>query len=258
MKMADPYDIQGIIDYYTNLLIIQYNDQPKARATIALMVEQLEANGILFQVRDAFSVDDAVGVQLDIIGKYVGIDRYFNGQTLEGYFSLIPQGVNPSGWGGAGFTTQADFATETAQTLIYADIVSTEQALSDDAFRTLIKFQIINNNSNFSYGEIDNNLFDYFGDNIIASSSGNMEMVFFVTREFYQIALIAAQKGILPVPMGVGSNYLIQEDVQFFGLTTQVQAADGLFSPRVTGFTTQAAYAASTGKTLTYQNLTMV
>lgn len=252
--MSDPYDIEGIVDYYVNLLIIQYNLEPKAQATIRLMVKELQASGILFQIRDAFNIDTAVGAQLDIIGKYVGIDRYFNGQTLEGYFSLIPQGVNPTGWGGAGFTTQAGFSLETSQTLIDADILSTTQALTDDSFRTFIKFQIINNNSNFSYGEIDQNLFDYFGDNIIASSIGNMQMVYFTNRAFFQTALIAAQKGVLPVPMGVGMNYIIEEDVPFFGFTSYIYGP----SPRITGFTTQAAYGTTIGQTLDYEDLTVV
>lgn len=252
--MSDLYDIEGIVGYYTNLLIIQYNQSPKARATIELMVNELLASGILFQVRDAFDISSAVGAQLDIIGKYVGIDRYFNGQVLEGYFSLIPQGVDTGSWGGAGFTDQADFPLETSQTLIDSDILSLTQALSDDAFRTLLEFQIINNNSNFSYGEIDQNLFNYFGDNIIASSIGNMQMVYFTNRSFFQTALIAAQKGVLPVPMGVGLNYIIQADVPFFGLSSYIYGA----SPRITGFTTQADYGTTVGQTLDYSDLTVV
>lgn len=246
-------DVSEIVDFYKNLLIIQYHDQPKAQATIALFVDKLWASGILFQIRDAFDVDTAIGVQLDIIGKYVGVDRFFRGQTLEGYFSLLPQGVTPDPTQ-VGFTTQSTFAAETSQTLIYADILSTTQALTDDAYRTLIKFKIILNDSNFSHQSIDQNLFNFFGTGIIADSRGDMEMVFFVRRAFYEITLIALQKGILPKPMGVGILYLIQEDEPFFGFTSYIAPP----SPFILGFTDQAHYGTSVGKTLDYGDLVTV
>lgn len=253
MATNDPYDIEGIIDYYVNLLIIQYANQPKAQATIELFVTQVEANGLLFQIRDAFDIDTAIGVQLDTLGKYIGVNRYFNGQTLSGYFSLIPQGTNPIGWGGEGFTTQSGFTASPYPTLIYADILSTTQALTDDAYRQILLFQIINNSSNFSHQSIDQNLFNFFGTGIRAESAGNMTMVYFVTRQYYQTALIAYQKGILPKPMGVQLQYIIEEDVPFFGMTSYSGAAN----PFATGFTTQAAYATSVGQTLDYGDLTI-
>lgn len=246
-------DVSEIVDYYVNLLIIQYHDQPKAQATIRLFVNALWASGILFQIRDAFNLDNAVGVQLDIIGKYAGVDRFFQGQDLTGYFSLLPQGATPD-VGQAGFTDQADFIAETAPTLIYDDILSTTQALTDDAFRTLIRFKIILNQSNFSHFDIDTNLFNFFGTGIRADSNGHMTMVYFVTRAFYQIAIVALQKDLLPRPMGVGILYLIQEDVPFFGMTSYGVPA----SPFISGFTDQADYGTSIGKTLYYGDLVTV
>lgn len=248
--MADPYDIEKIVDYYVNLLIVQYHDLPKAQETIRLLVNSLWASGILFQIRDAFGVDDAIGAQLDIVGKYVGIDRYFQGQNFDGFFSLIPQGDTPDA-DQVGFTTQAEFLSENSPTLIYADILSTKQTLTDEAFRTLIKFKIIINNSNFSHADIDANLFAFFGDGIIMDSVGNMQMFYFVTREFYQTSIIALQKEILPRPMGVEITYIIEEDQPFFGLGSYKEPD----SPFITGFTTQADYGTTTGQTLNYGDL---
>ena len=64
-------DIQNIINSYISLLIIQYANQPKARALIELFVGSLLADGIMFDVEQGYNLDTAVGVQLDIIGKYV-------------------------------------------------------------------------------------------------------------------------------------------------------------------------------------------
>lgn len=77
---------QEIVDYYKNLLIIQYKGKSKAEATIDALVTQVISNQIILGVRDAFDPNTAVGVQLDILGKYVGIDRV--GKTFSGEVSL--------------------------------------------------------------------------------------------------------------------------------------------------------------------------
>lgn len=66
---------QELIDYYCNLLIIQYRDKDKARGTVAALAEQVVSDQITTQVQDAFNLETAVGAQLDILGKYIGISR---------------------------------------------------------------------------------------------------------------------------------------------------------------------------------------
>jgi hypothetical protein len=69
-------------EYYADLLIIQYANKPKAYDTIKALVSGVIMNQIVTDVQNAFSIDTAVGVQLDIIGKYAGVSRYaydFNG-----------------------------------------------------------------------------------------------------------------------------------------------------------------------------------
>lgn len=216
-------DINSIILYYQNLLIIQYHNLPKAQQTIYAYIQMIWASGILFAIQQAFNIETAIGVQLDTLGKYIGTDRYFNGQTLTGYFSLLPYGTSPA-VGQVGFTTQALFPSETNPTLIYADILSTAQALNDDSYRQILKFKIINNSSNFSHASIDNNLFAFFGNGIRAEMLGTMSMAYFVTRQYTQIALAALQKGILPKPMGVGIGFVIEEDVPYFGMAAYQDA----------------------------------
>ena len=75
-----------IINYYTNLLIMQYSGQTKAPATVAATVTPVIADQIYTQVRDAFNINTAVGVQLDILGKYIGANR--NGYTFGGPTTL--------------------------------------------------------------------------------------------------------------------------------------------------------------------------
>ena len=55
-------DVTDLIEFYQNLLIIQYNEKEKAKATIGLLSETILADGILFDIRDGFNLDTAVGV----------------------------------------------------------------------------------------------------------------------------------------------------------------------------------------------------
>lgn len=68
--------------YYANLLILQYLSKPKARAQVEVTVEPLVMNQLPIQVQNAFQIGLAEGVQLDVLGKYVGVSR--SGYGLEG------------------------------------------------------------------------------------------------------------------------------------------------------------------------------
>lgn len=63
-------------EYLSSLLIIQYNGKPKAKATVEAIGEDFP-DDLIFAVRDGFSLETAVGAQLDVLGKYLGTDRFF-------------------------------------------------------------------------------------------------------------------------------------------------------------------------------------
>lgn len=62
--------------YYSNLLILEYHNKPKAKATIEACVA-LMPDDLLREVLDGFDIETAVGKQLDVLGEYVGVDRYY-------------------------------------------------------------------------------------------------------------------------------------------------------------------------------------
>lgn len=68
--------------YYTNLLILQYIGKPKAYATIQGTITPILMDQIPIDVQNAYAIGTAVGVQLDVIGKYVGVTR--SGYGIEG------------------------------------------------------------------------------------------------------------------------------------------------------------------------------
>jgi hypothetical protein len=71
-------------EYYSNLLVIQYSTSPKAIATIQGTVLPYLMDQLPNQILNAYNINPslgpiAVGTQLDIIGKYIGVSRTVNG-----------------------------------------------------------------------------------------------------------------------------------------------------------------------------------
>ncbi len=68
-----------IINYYANLLIIQYANKPKAYATIQALVKMVVMDQLPVAVQGAFDLSTASGVQLDVLAKYAGVTRTSSG-----------------------------------------------------------------------------------------------------------------------------------------------------------------------------------
>lgn len=78
--------LQELINYYVSLLVLQYNDKPKALGTIEALADVAVMDMLPISVQNAFSIDTAIGVQLDILGKYAGVVR--TGRTFESVITL--------------------------------------------------------------------------------------------------------------------------------------------------------------------------
>ena len=63
-------------EYYSNLLILQYHNKPKAKATIEAVVNLLP-DELIQEVINGFDIETAEGKQLDILGEYIGVDRFY-------------------------------------------------------------------------------------------------------------------------------------------------------------------------------------
>lgn len=75
-----------IITYYSKLLILQYLGKPRAVDTVKAFVTPAVMDQLPLAVQDAFSVETAVGDQLDILGTIVGVSR--NTNTFTGLVTL--------------------------------------------------------------------------------------------------------------------------------------------------------------------------
>lgn len=62
--------------YLVSLLIVQFHNKPKAKATIEALGKMFPVDLVL-AIRDAFSIDTAAGAQLDVLAKYVGATRFY-------------------------------------------------------------------------------------------------------------------------------------------------------------------------------------
>lgn len=62
--------------YYADLLIMQYRNQPNAAAVIKALVLPAIMDQLQLGVQNAYTMSTAIGTQLDVIGKYVGASRH--------------------------------------------------------------------------------------------------------------------------------------------------------------------------------------
>lgn len=244
-------DLESTIEYYTNLLIIQYNKLEKAKATIDLHVRTLLSNNIACQVQDGYDLETAVGVQLDVLGKYIGTDRFFT--SIEGigdFFGMTSYGTLGSDTN-IGFTDYANYLTDSGGFLTYGSLFGAG-TLEDENYRFMLKLRIVQNNSNHSNGEIDEGLFNFFGTDLVLSDTKKMKIFYFVTGANTNLAIIAFSKGLLPRPMGVGLGGLIKRDKKMFGF---VNYKTTTIPNTITGFTNYTDGFTKEGEILTYDKV---
>ena len=213
-------------EYYSNLLIIQYNGKPKAKATIELLAQLVWSNMTLLQIRDGFDWRTAVGLQLDIIGQWVGVSRAYNENNTwsNTYLSYPSYGTDsiaeadPQRGGYSDYSTFDD--TVPAGVLTYNDLQANKQELNDDDYRIVIGLKIIKNNIIQNQGNIDDAIALYFAErdadgNVIYDSDGYIanplvyttwqphEITYHYPQSLSTIINICLYKGVLLAPTGV-------------------------------------------------------
>lgn len=255
--MASQQTVNELLNYYVGLLIIQYANQPKAMATINLLAAALMANGVYLDVLNGYNItgdNTAIGTQLDIIGKYVGVNRNFPELILENYSAMITAddvASPPSSPPAFGFSTAATISDyEYNGTLICEDIIATNEQLTDASFLTLIHLAIIQNNMNYSMGSVDALLFEFFGLDLRAEYPSAMHWVFFISGSLTSLLQAIIYKNLLPVPIGVGALVVTEISGLVFSLITCENIADDFVSPFGYGFSTCADYDSLNGQTL--------
>ena len=166
--MADFEELKNeLIKSYQDLLELQYHEKPKAREHIKTICESLIADMVLWKIQEqCMDVDVSVGVQLDIIGKWVDIDRYFKGNKYKNnkwyaYYDWDEKD-QPNSLQGGMWDWDTSEKPNNAPFLNYDWILVIKNKLNDDDFRTLIKLKIIKNNTNATCKNIDDEIYKLF------------------------------------------------------------------------------------------------
>lgn len=198
--------MEDLIKYFTNLLILQYRNKPKAKATIEALVKILFSNttdGIFaFDIENAYDLENASQKQLDVLGKYIGYTSKVNiivDNTFK--YAEYDDSVNPD----TGYSEYDDSVTSYP----YAEYRYTtylERVLNYDDYTKVLGFLAECKNSVLSLGEIDRLLEKHFDGDIFVVE-GDKEIEYHFVQEFLAEFEDATQLQVfvdkyMPKPMG--------------------------------------------------------
>ncbi len=230
---------QDLIDYYVNLLTVQYATQPNARATIAAFVAEVIQDQIYGKVADGFNfavapvgqqIDSAAGVQLDAVASYRGAQRIYFGVGPNAYFQF-PDATDTGTFDG--FMDAADPPSDITWLFLTAD--DTKQpiyALTDDELYRITQLRARVQSSPLGLGDVDVILEAFFGNNVSVIDNENMTILYVdLNSDTDTLFGIAAISRSLPKPAGVRWQ-AIRADMltNFFGLQDALTGNDSSFA----------------------------
>lgn len=203
-------ELENVKTWAKNLLILQYHQAPKNRKLIELMTELLFANNLILKIRDlCLNIDESIGAQLDVVGKWVGIDRYYNAADIwdNPYTALVNySNVKEDDylqWQG-GFSTFTNFTDNDGGFLTYKIWQNTRtqvNQMGDEYFRQLIKLKAIKNSIRFTNKNIDDAVWAWSNGNVYTTWNV-MEVTYHYTSEYKTLMELAVYKKVLLAPSG--------------------------------------------------------
>lgn len=191
--------------YFSNLLILQYKNKPKAKATVEALVETSfsDTTGKIFPIeaQNAYNLDTATGIFLDVIGKYLGKDRLLsfvidNSFKFADYDSLD----EPLGYGEY---------TEDLETYPYLEYRYSNYeyaTIADENYRKILQMLAWLRNKTLSLANIDEVLYNIFNEDIYVVE-GDKELEYHISENFFprldnQTKLNMVFNKYFPRPMG--------------------------------------------------------
>ena len=196
--MALMAKIDTLIARYVQLLVWQYQ-LPKAQGTIAIIAKQLLMDGLPFDVQNAYNVSSAVGPQLNVLGKYIGLQRTIGLPVALPWFGYrtAAGGGNNNGYASANSSLNRN--------VVYyqAGFKGTrDTALSDNSYAFMMALQIILNSSDGTLYSIQQYLNALLPGAVTVVDNKDMTLTYTITGVIpVDPAVLAAY---LPKPMGVG------------------------------------------------------
>lgn len=198
--------MQELIRYFVNLLILQYKNKPKAKATIEALTRNAfsDTTGNIFpiEVQNAYNLDTATGKQLDILGKYIGYDRVIP-IAIDNTFKYATYDLssNPNSGYGDYWEEKISFP--------YAEYRYTSfeyYSLEDNIYKGILKMNSYLKGKPLSLAGIDEAL-DYAFDGLIYVIEKDKELEYHIAQEVADVLDTQDKIDILfkkyfPRPMG--------------------------------------------------------
>jgi len=191
-----------LISYYQNLLIIQY----KALERAPKHIEALLKIEIIFELMDkvlkGFDTDTAIGIQLDYLAKIVGVNRIITDVViLRKYFGYSKYGETAPFY----FEPYMEYGETPPYTNYRSYFESTENAfsLTDEELRLIIKLKITKNNGSASLKEIDDIIFNFFGQDATIVDNEDMTLTYNFLQSQERLVVIANSNELIPKPAGI-------------------------------------------------------
>lgn len=195
-------DREAVKEYYANLLILQYRNKPKARATIKAWADIFIADGMIFQLQDLLDIDKATGATLDLIGKILDCPRIVQGVFIDRQFFQFHVDENSLGFSVIGNPTYAVMRSIQNSNL-------SEYSLPDFDYRILLKYKAVVNVMRGSQGSMEELLYSVFGTDVILRNLQNLNITYVLASDSMPAILAARKLGYFRAPIGVGLNYIL-------------------------------------------------
>ncbi|AIO27256.1 DUF2612 domain-containing protein [Burkholderia cepacia] len=204
---------------YTALITSEHSDKPRFMATVEALVQPLvDQMGVLQSMPGRFDLDNAVGVQLDDVGLWVGVSRKIRTPLTGVYFSFDIAGL--------GFdqgTWKGPFDPDSGLTV-----------LDDDTYRLVIRAKIGANHWDGTLEQsaaILNSIFDA-DTHVFIEDHQDMSMTIGIAGKVPPATFLALLSGgYIPLkPEGVRVNYTVVTTVDgspLFGFDMSNQLVAG-------------------------------
>jgi hypothetical protein len=188
------------VTFYTKLITSEYRIRsPKFMEWISFMagifVDTMTFSKNLYA---NYLIDSAVGVQLDVLGTIIGLDRTIK-VPLDGLFFTWDSDDSALGWDEGSWASQSD-------------INGSMTELADDAYRQMLKFKIIQNSWDGTVNSLYsawNTVFSVDGLTLQVVDNQDMTMELIVTgKAVPAVVKYILQDNYLPLkPSGVSITY---------------------------------------------------
>lgn len=205
---------------YLSLITSEYNQKPKFMDTVEGNVQPYADNiAAMRSMTMLFDIDQAVGDQLDITGKWIGVTRSVAVPLTGVYFSFDDSNL--------GFDRGTWFSSFNPVTGVVF--------LSDSAYRTLLRARIVNNQWDGTVPgaySIWDTAFSGTGIGILVQDLGNMHMILALTGPVPDAVTLALFKGgyLNIKPAGVKIDGYLTPTVPsapYFGFDTENTSISG-------------------------------